>query len=198
MEKFNTLIDFINNFNDEKSCQTYLENIRFKDGEFCPYCNHTKVYKFSDGKTYKCAKCRKKFSIKTGTIFESSPIPLNKWFLAIYLLSTDKKGISSIQLASQLGVTQKTAWFMYHRIRNTYDQKKNMLKGIVEIDETYVGGKNKNKHLSEKIKGTQGRSTKTKTRVFGMSERKGDYQIQKIEKVDKKTITKIIKDNISD
>lgn len=198
MKNFNTIIDFLNYFKDEETCQTYLENLRFKDGEFCPHCGHHKIYKFQDGKLYKCAKCRKKFSIKTGTIFESSKISLKKWFLAIYLLSTNKKGISSIQLAEQLGVTQKTAWFMYHRIRNTYIQKKSMLGGTIEIDETYVGGKNKNKHNVKKIKGTQGRSTKTKTPVVGLAQRQGQYSIQKVEKVNKETITKIVEEKIQD
>lgn len=197
MKQFDTIIEFLNYFKDEKTCHEYLEKLRFKNGEFCPHCNHTKIYKFVDGKTYKCAKCRKKFSIKTGTIFESSKISLQKWLLATYLLSTGKKGISSVQLASQLGVTQKTAWFMYHRIRKTYAQKKGMLRGTVEIDETYVGGKERNKHENKKVKGTQGRSTKVKTPVIGVAERNGKFEIQKVEKVDKETITEIIERNVA-
>ena len=196
MKQFNTIIDFLNYFKNENICRKYLKKIRFRNGEFCPYCHHRKIYSFSDGIRYKCAQCRKIFTLKVGTIFESSRISLKKWFLAIYLLSTGKKGISSIQLGRQVGVTQKTAWFMYHRIRNTYTQKKSILSGTVEIDETYIGGKNKNRHKNKKIKNSQGRSTKVKTPVFGLANREGKFKAQKVEKINKKTIKEIIKKNV--
>jgi len=169
----NTLINFIERFKDEESCQKYLYEKRMKTGFTCPHCSNDKIYTFKDKLTFKCAKCRKKFNIKTGTIFAGSKISLRKWFLAIFLLTTNKKGISSIQLAEQLGVTQKTAWFIDHRIRETYKQGKEKLNGTVEIDETYVGGKQKNKHKNKKVKGTQGRSCKTKAPVVGMVQRNG-------------------------
>lgn len=96
----------------------HFEAIRWRNGEFCPYCNSDKVYHFSDQKTHKCGACRKRFSIKVGTTFEDSKIPLQKWFMAIWLITSHKKGIGSTQLAKDISVTQKTAWFMLHRLRH--------------------------------------------------------------------------------
>jgi len=115
-------MEFLAYFKDEETCQKYFEQIRFRDGEYCPHCKHTIIYRYSKGKRYRCARCKKDFTIKIGTIFGESKIPLKQWFVAIYLLSTSNKGISSIQLAKQIGVTQKTAWFMDMRIRKSMKQ----------------------------------------------------------------------------
>ena len=192
METAETLIGFMERFDSEEKCLKYLTDTRFKDGAYCPHCGHTKVYLFSNNKTYKCAECRKKFNVKTGTIFEASKISLRKWFLAIFLLSTNKKGISSVELAEKLGVTQKTAWFMDHRIRETYKQNKGKLTGTVEVDETYIGGKEKNKHADKRSMWTQGRSTDVKTAVVGAIERNGEVRAKRIERADKKTIMKFM------
>ena len=95
---------------------------RLRNGEYCPHCRHDKIYTFNDGKRYRCAKCKQDFTIRTGTVFGESKLPLRKWFMAIYLLSTTSKGISSVQLAKHVGVTQKTAWFMDHRIREAHSK----------------------------------------------------------------------------
>jgi len=159
LQKFKTLIDLLSYFNDEQICRDYLELLRWANGPTCPYkdCQHNKVFKFSNGKTFKCDKCKRQFSIKVGTIFEDSKIPLKKWYAAIYLITSHKKGISSIQLSKDIGVTQKTAWYMNHRVRHSLgldnDEK---LTGVIEADETFIGGKEINKHESKKTKGTQG------------------------------------------
>ena len=132
---FKNLIEFTSFFKDEPTCRKYFEEIRFRDGEYCIHCGHASIYRFKDGR-YRCAKCRRDFTIKINTVFGESKLPLRKWFVAIYLLTTSNKGISSIQLAKQIGVSQKTAWFMDHRIRKAMKQGNGQLFGIVEADET--------------------------------------------------------------
>ena len=114
--KLKTLAEFFKAFPDEGACRRYFEAIRFRGGEYCPYCGHGRVYRYEGGKRYRCAGCRRDFTIKTKTVFAKSKVSLRKWFIGIYLLSVNKKGISSVQLAKQVGVTQKTAWFMDHRM----------------------------------------------------------------------------------
>jgi transposase-like protein len=138
------LKDLMSKFKDEQACRDFMVQQRWNGVPECPYCGHRKSYKIEGGERFKCANqtCYKKYSATVGTVFEASNIPLTTWFPAMYIISAHKKGISSVQLAKDLGVTQKTAWFMLHRIRESLkEDHSEMLGGIVESDETYMGRK---------------------------------------------------------
>lgn len=196
-ENFNSLLELIEYFKDEQTAVEYFQKMRWENGIICPHCSHAKVYNFSDNKRFKCASCREQFTVKVGTIFEDSKIQLRKWFVAIYLITSHKKGISSHQLAKDLKVTQKTAWFMLHRIRFALNQGSFEVLGsedggIVEIDETFVGGKNKNRHADKKVENSQGRSYKDKTPVLGMIERGGILKAMQVPDTKAETIQPVI------
>ena len=171
-KKFNSVISLTSYFTSDEKCKQAIIESRWSDGDVvCPYCggHHCAVRK--DGK-FRCKHCGKTFSCLVGTIFENTKLPLIKWFLAMYFISSHKKGISSYQLATNIEVTQTTAWYMLQKVRLLYPQSDaEAFDGTVECDEVYIGGKEKWKHKSMRTPKTQGRSTKTKTPVFGMMER---------------------------
>lgn len=163
-------------FTSEDKCVEYFQAQRWAGDVVCPHCDHEKVYRFSDGKRFKCAGCKRLFNVKTGTIFEDSKLPLRKWFVAIHLVTCHKKGISSHQLARDIKVTQRTAWFMLQRIRHQLgvaNDPDEQIDGVIEVDETFVGGKNKNRHRDKKVEKCQGRSFKDKTPILGIMQRGG-------------------------
>ena len=172
--KFNSLVDIALYFDTPAKCKAAIAEARWADGDVeCPYCGHHHCHIRKDGR-YVCSECNHNFSVLVGTIFENTKISLTKWFMAMYLISAHKKGVSSCQLSRDLGITQKTAWFILHKVRTLYQQYDSIsLEGEVECDEMYLGGREKNKHKSKKTEGTQGKSLKTKTAIFGMSERIG-------------------------
>lgn len=186
-------------FPTEEASRKYLEKILWNGHPVCPFCSHQKVYSFKDGKTHKCAECKKNFTVLKGTIFERSHIPLNKWFYAIYLFASHKKGLSSHQLARDIEITQSNAWKMLHRIRivmNNNKQFKQVLDGIVEIDETFVGGKNRNRHWNKKVKNSQGRATIDKAPVLGLISKGGHVLTIPIRRLKKKGMQLLIRNKV--
>ena len=188
-----TLIQMMKRFPTEESCIKYLETVRWgKDKKpVCPYCGHESTdNKRADGR-YNCGSCHAAFSVTVGTIFHKTRIPLQKWFLLIVLMLNSKKGTSSCQLARDCELNQKTAWYAAMRVRKAMASDQGpLLQGIVEIDETYLGGKPRKPNSGPKT-GTRGRGTK-KTAVIGMIERGGDVRAKSFEKVTRETILDFI------
>lgn len=163
MDTPKTLADAIRYFADPDNALTYLAAKRWPNGVVCPYCDATEPMFLKTRRIWKCRKCRKQFSVKVGTIFEDSAIKLDKWLTAIWLVSNCRNGVSSYEVARDLGVTQKTAWFMLHRIREAMqDKTATKLSGEVEVDESFIGGEARNMHRSRRNRLSPERAARTK------------------------------------
>jgi transposase-like protein len=197
LQNFKSIFDLVQAFPTEQDCINHLEILRWNGTPVSPFDASSIVYKCSNNR-YKCKNTGKYFNVKVGTIFENTNIKLQKWFMALYIFSSHKKGISSHQLAKDISVTQKSAWFMLHRLRYAFDHPtlKGSLSNCVEIDETYMGADEKNKHTSKKTEGAQGRSTKTKKPVLGMKERDGNIVAKVVDDTKSNTIIPIIEQTI--
>lgn len=172
--KFNSLLQVLDFFKDEATCKNYIAQQRWGGTVACPHCGSTKVYTTNRGFTCGEKLCAKKFSVTSGTIFENTKISLRVWIAAMYLCTAHKKGISSLQLSRDLNITQKTAWFLLHRIREMLvTDTQEQLTGTVEVDETYVGGKKINKHKSVRAKLKDGTGYVNKTPIVAMLQRDG-------------------------
>lgn len=197
MDKPPSIMDILERFNTEEKCIEHFEHIRWPEGLMCIKCDSPRVMKFKAlGKTkkvrylYECKDCHYQYSVTAGTAFHNSHLPLTKWFMAIYLICSAKKGVSAKQLQRQLSISYETAWYMAHRIRLAMSEDQNFCQkfaGVCEVDETYIGGKSK---------GKRGRGAANKTPVVGIKERtSGKIRMQAVNNVKKSTLAGFIRNH---
>ena len=197
------IIDTIKRFPDQATCVAYLEGLRWQDEPECPYCKSKRSTKRVETYRHQCHSCNKSYSVLVGTIFESTKLPLTQWFLAIALILNAKKGLSARQLSRDLGVNRKTGWYLQMRIRRAMEEGEDngLFKGIVEIDETFIGGKKAN-HSKKKRQERRDNQLQTtgyqdKQPVIGLLERDGRIKLQVVEKAHGKTIKPIVEQVVS-
>ena len=180
------LVSLVDRFHDEEACRKYMEELRWPDGVKCPRCGSNKLSRIKKRSQFDCDSCRYQFSVTAGTIFHDTHLPLWKWFLAVYLMVESKKGVSANQLKRTLGVSYKTAWYLSHRVRAALNEvDAQLLKGIVEVDETFVGGE-----MQGKGRGYKG----NKTTVVGAMQRNGNICLKVVRGTDRETLHGFIRE----
>lgn len=193
------LLEAIRYFSDLEFATQHVAATRWPDGPVCPACGlvDEKHYYLKSRRVWKCRSCKKQFSVKVGTIFEDSPIGLDKWLAAMWMLANAKNGISSCELHRAIGITQKSAWFMLQRLRLAMQQGSfEKLSGEVEADETFVGGKAKNMHKKKREEKIQGRGASGKMIVMGLLERHGEVRTKVVPDTKKNTLQVEVRENV--
>lgn len=194
-----TLIEAIRYFDDLDVCTDFVAQLRWPSGPICDRCDGAEHSYLTTRRLWKCKACRRQFSVKVGTIFEDSPLGLNKWLPAVWLIANSKNGVSSHELGRALGVTQKSAWFMLHRIRlalqaGSFDK----IDGTAEVDETFIGGKARNMHADKRKQKITGTGGKDKTMVVGALERGGKVRARVAADRSKETLQAFVRDNVAE
>jgi transposase-like protein len=191
------IVKLFQEFGTDEACRDYLENLRWPHGVECPKCGGKSISRITTRKQFDCNTCRYRFSVTAGTVFADSHLPLPKWFAAVYLLCEAKKGMSALQLKRTLGVAQKTAWFLCHRIRAAMvDESGELLHGVVEADETYVGGKNRRSYATRSERSKH--RYDNKTTVLGAIERGGKLRVRVAPDADQDTIHGFLAEHVAD
>jgi transposase-like protein len=192
-----TLLEAVKYFADLDRCTEFMASLRWPDGVVCPRCSHDQTSFVKTRRLWQCRGCRKQFTIKTGSVMEDSPIGLDKWLPAIWMIVNAKNGVSSYEIHRALGITQKSAWFMLHRIRLAMQCKTwEKLSGHVEVDETFIGGKARYMHKGKreaKIKGTGGYG---KVAVMGLLERHGEVRCQVVPNVRRRSLDPTVREHV--
>jgi len=192
-----TLQEAIVLFSDPDRCHEYAVSLRWPDCVICPRCGHNEHSYISTRRKWFCKGCKKQFTVKVATIFEDSPISMDKWMMAVWMVVNCKNGVSSYEIARDLGITQKSAWFMDHRIRRALrDGSFEKLSGEVEVDETFIGGKARNMHVAKRQRRITSTGTKDKVPVIGILERGGKVRTNVVPNRKKKALQDEVKKHV--